>query len=341
MTDAAHALAYFNVVSSRVRLARNVRGMPFPSSPRRASAAALAALEEGAARAARGVFDAEILRMRELDAVRKKALVERHLISPALARNTSSGAVILERSEGISVMLNEEDRIREQCIESGFALPEAYERISVYDDRLSEELPLAFDRDLGFLTACPTNLGTGMRASVMLCLPALRVAGELEGDLTRFVRERGLTLRGVYGEGSKAQGDMYQLSNTRTLGVTEDEIIRSVERATIELCLKDRGALERMRKEKGAALYDKALRSYGILTHAYKLTSAELMNMISDVKLGIMLEILPFNDIETLNKLLIWCSAANLTAVTGECPADERDVRRAAIVKSILNKEKV
>ena len=334
MTDAAHALAYFNVVSSRVRLARNVRGMPFPSSPRRASAAALAALEEGTARAARGVFDAEILRMRDLDAVRKKALVERHLISPALARNTSSGAVILERSEGISVMLNEEDRIREQCIESGFALPEAYERISVYDDRLSEEL-------LGFLTACPTNLGTGMRASVMLCLPALRVAGELEGDLTRFVRERGLTLRGVYGEGSKAQGDMYQLSNTRTLGVTEDEIIRSVERATIELCLKDRGALERMRKEKGAALYDKASRSYGILTHAYKLTSAELMNMISDVKLGIMLEILPFNDIETLNKLLVWCSAANLTAVTGECPADERDVRRAAIVKSILNKEKV
>ena len=341
MTDAAHALAYFNVVSSRVRLARNVRGMPFPSSPRRASAAALAALEEGAARAARGVFDAEILRMRDLDKEKKKALVERHLISPALARNTSSGAVILERSEGISVMLNEEDRIREQCIESGFALPEAYERISVYDDRLSEELPLAFDRDLGFLTACPTNLGTGMRASVMLCLPALRVAGELEGDLTRFVRERGLTLRGVYGEGSKAQGDMYQLSNTRTLGVTEDEIIRSVERATIELCLKDRGALERMRKEKGAALYDKALRSYGILTHAYKLTSVELMNMISDVKLGIMLEILPFNDIETLNKLLIWCSAANLTAVTGECPADERDVRRAAIVKSILNKEKV
>ena len=183
MTDAAHALAYFNVLSSRVRLARNVRGMPFPSSPRRASAAALAALEEGAARAARGVFDAEILRMRDLDAVRKKALVERHLISPALARNTSSGAVILERSEGISVMLNEEDRIREQCIESGFALPEAYERISVYDDRLSEELPLAFDRDLGFLTACPTNLGTGMRASVMLCLPALRVAGSLMATL--------------------------------------------------------------------------------------------------------------------------------------------------------------
>ena len=335
------ALTRCNVISSRIRLARNVRGMTFPGAKRRESAAALSALEEGAARAAKGVVDGECMRMRDLDAVRKKALVERHLISPALARNTASGAVILERSEGISVMLNEEDRVREQCVERGFALPRAYERISRYDDNLLYELPVAYDPELGFLTACPTNLGTGMRASVMLFLPALRLAGEIEREMTRFIREYGLTVRGVYGEGSKAQGDMYQLSNTRTLGVTEEDIIRSVERAALEICAEERKALDKLVGRARTAVYDKAARSYGVITNAYRLTSAELMNLISDVKLGIILDILPLKDTKTLDKLLVWCSAANLTAVTGECSAEERDIRRAAIVKSILQKEKL
>ena len=340
MADDALSLTRCNVISSRVRLARNVRGMTFPGARRREDPRALRALEEGAARAAKGVFDGEFMRMRDLDAVRKKALVERHLISPALARNTASGAVILERSEGISVMLNEEDRVREQCVETGFALPRAYERISRYDDSLLRELPVAYDNELGFLTACPTNLGTGMRASVMLFLPALRLAGGIEREMTRFIREYGLTVRGVYGEGSKAQGDMYQLSNTRTLGVTEGDIIRSVERAALEICAEERAATEALVGRAGSALYDKAARSYGIITNAYRLTSAELMNLISDVKLGIILDILPLKDTKTLDKLLVWCSAANLTAVTGECTATERDERRAAIVKSILQKEK-
>lgn len=341
MGDSPLALTRSNVISSRIRLARNVRGMSFPAARRREDPASLRALEEGAVRAARGLFDFEFLRMRDLDAVRKRALVERHLISPALARNTSSGAVVLERSEGISVMLNEEDRVREQCVERGFALPSAYERISVYDDRLLRELPAAYDEEMGFLTACSTNLGTGMRASVMLFLPALRLAGQIENEMTHFVRDYGLTVRGVYGEGSKAQGDMYQLSNTRALGVTESEIIASVESAALEMCAKERDARERLIERDRVAVYDRVARSYGIISNAYRLTSAELMNLISDVKLGVILNILPLKDTKTLDKLLVWCSAANLTAVTGECSAGERDVRRAAIVKSILQKEKL
>ena len=223
----------------------------------------------------------------------------------------------------------------------GFDLPHAYGRLNVYDDRLLDEIPVAYDPELGFLTACPTNLGTGMRASVMLFLPALKLAGAIEDEVNRFVREYGMTVRGVYGEGSEAKGDMYQISNTRTLGVTEEEIISSVERAALEMCLRESEAREKLVRRKGAALYDKVARSYGILTNAYKLTSAELMNMISDVKLGVILDILPLKDTETLDKLLVWCSAANLTAVTGECSPTERDIRRAAIVKGILQKEKL
>lgn len=338
--NAVREITRFNVISSRVRLARNVRGMPFPGCKRPADTGALVALEVAAERAAQGVFDFTFLRMCDLDDLQKTALVERHLISPALRRNDTSGAVILEKSEGISVMLNEEDRIREQCVEKGFALRSAYGRLNRYDDNLLAEIPVAYDDRLGFLTACPTNLGTGMRASTMLFLPALKLAGAIESALTKFVRDYGLTVRGVYGEGSEALGDMYQLSNTRTLGVTEGEIIDIIERATVEMCLHERLAREKLAKEQGAALYDKVLRSYGILTNAYKLASAELMSLISDVKLGIIMNMLPLKDTETLDKLLVLCSAANLTLAIGRCGTDERDVRRAEIVRRILQKEK-
>lgn len=340
MTDEVREITRHNVISSRVRLARNVRGLPFPRCKTRPDPAALRAMEEAAVHAAAGVFDAEFLRMKELDNVRKAALVERHLISPALAKNTSCGAVVLERTERISVMLNEEDRIREQCIEQGFDLRRAYAALCAYDDRLTAEIPVAYDDRLGFLTACPTNLGTGMRASTMLFLPALKLAGEIESALTRFIRDYGLTVRGVYGEGSEALGDMYQLSNTRTLGVTEEEIIDRVERATVEMCLRERAAREKLERAKGAALYDKVSRSYGILSNAYKLDGGELMSLISDAKLGVIMGILPLKETKTLDKLLVLCSAANLTAAIGKCSPTERDVRRAAIVRGILQKEK-
>ena len=210
---------------------------------------------------------------------------------------------------------------------------------SSFRTRDSQRMEEIADR-LGFLTACPTNLGTGMRASTMLFLPALKLAGAIETALKKFVMDYELTVRGVYGEGSGALGDMYQLSNTRTLGVDEESIIEIIERATAEMCLHESRAREKLAHKKGAELYDKICRSYGILLNAYMLSSAELMNLISDVKLGVILNILPLKDTKPLDKLLVLCSAANLTLTTGECSPTERDITRARLVKGILKEVK-
>lgn len=240
-----------NVVSSRIRLARNVVGLEFPRNLK-VTDERVVNLINGAYSAAQGVFEARLLPMNKLDKERKKALIERHLISLALANNTQNGAVIVEGDKkfGISVMLNEEDHIREQCVEEGFNLKGAYERLRAYDERLLHALPIAYDAQLGFLTACPTNLGTGMRASCMLFLPALKRAGAIEDTLKTFKSEFGLTIRGVYGEGSDAAYDMYQISNSRTLGVSEGEIISHVEQAVARMCYCERVALEKLVKEK-------------------------------------------------------------------------------------------
>ena len=188
-----------NVVSSRIRLARNITGLEFPRNIK-ITDERVVNLINGAYAAANGVFEARLLPMNSLAKEQKKALIERHLISLALANNTQNGAAIVEGDKkfGISVMLNEEDHIREQCVEEGFNLKGAYERLRTYDERLLHALPIAYDRTLGFLTACPTNLGTGMRASCMLFLPALKRAGAIEDALKTFKSEFGLTVRGVY-----------------------------------------------------------------------------------------------------------------------------------------------
>lgn len=335
-----YELTRFNVISSRIRLARNVEGLPFPHRQTREDREECLAFMKGADAAAKGLFEYNFYFMKDLSPIEKLAMVERHLISPALQKNDATGAVILEKKEGVSIMLNEEDHVREQCVEDGLNLRTAYKRISRYDDRLIRELPIAYDDRLGFLTACPTNLGTGMRASTMLFLPALKLAGAIETALKKFVMDYGLTVRGVYGEGSGALGDMYQLSNTRTLGVDEESIIEIIERATAEMCLHESRAREKLAHKKGAELYDKICRSYGILLNAYMLSSAELMNLISDVKLGVILNILPLKDTKPLDKLLVLCSAANLTLTTGECSPTERDITRARLVKGILKEVK-
>lgn len=336
--ELSRELTKFNVVSSRVRLARNIEGMSFPRAGRAEGRENLTVLYRGADAAARGLFDYNFFFMKDLAAVHKLAMVERHLISPALQLNDASGAVILEKSEHMSVMLNEEDRVRIQCVCDGFSLRTAYRRAARYDDRLSRELPIAYDEKLGYLTACPTNLGTGMRASAMLFLPALKLAGAIETALSRFVKDYGLTVRGVYGEGSSAEGDMYQLSNTRTLGVNEENILDAVERAACEMCAHERRALDKLASEKGAELYDKVCRSYGVLTNAYMLSSSELMKLISDVKLGVILGIVPVKDTKPLDKLLVLCSAANLSMAIGERRPEERDVARAELVRQILRR---
>lgn len=330
-----------NVVSSRVRLARNVTGLEFPRNIKTTDQRVVD-LMNGAYAAAQGVFEARLLPMNKLKKEQKKALIERHLISLALANNTQNGAAIVEGDKkfGISVMINEEDHVREQCVEEGFNLKRAYERLRVYDERLLHALPVAYDSQLGFLTACPTNLGTGMRASCMLFLPALKRAGAIEDALKTFKGEFGLTVRGVYGEGSEAAYDMYQISNSRTLGVSEDEIISQVEQAVARMCYCERVALEKLVKERQTELLDGISRSYAVLKGAYALTAQELMKLLVDVKIGVILGILPIKSTAITDEMIWACSASSLQILTNGSSEEERDKMRARIVRELLAEEK-
>lgn len=329
------SLTKFNVISSRIRLARNVDGVAFPHSAEDVEKRlALPSLIE---RLLRGTFNYDFFYVRDLSSVQKKALVERHLISPALVLNGAEGAAIVEKSGGLSLMINEEDHIREQCVADGFNLQGAYDRLCKVDDIILDNLPIIIDSKYGFVTACPTNFGAGMRASTMLFLPALRLANAIEDTLRVFTDRYGLTVRGVYGEGSTAFGDAYQLSNTGSFDVEEENIIEIIQRATVAMCTAEAAAREKLMRERGAEITDRIYRSYGTLRSAYSISSEELMALISDVKLGVILGLLPLKDTKPLDKLTVLFSAASLTIRIGECAPTVRDITRAKLVKDILS----
>ncbi len=277
-------------VSSRIRLARNFRDYPFPdrllqtphaveqaSEMVRIINAELNALE-----------DFELYGVGTLTEERAAYLVERNLISRDLVRHSAISAALISADESISVMINEEDHIREQYFMRGYDLNKAYERITGIDDVISESIPFAFDSELGYLTACPTNLGTGMRASVMMFLPAVSRRGLMK-RVAPELKSLGLTVRGTSGEGSGAEGDLYQISNEVTLGLTETEILSAVDNAVkllVEFELRER---ENMKEEEGLSLRDKVMRAYGILSNCCILGMKEFMARVADLKLGVAL----------------------------------------------------
>lgn len=327
------SLISLNVVSSRVRLARNVEGMPFPRNIKVADER-LVRLFNGALKATEGVFDGELYPMNSLSKLKKKALVELHAISLPLANN-DLGAVIVDRTGEMSVMLNEEDHIREQCVLDGFCLGDAYGRVKRYDDSLKRILPIAYDRQMGYLTACPSNLGTGMRASVMLFLPALKRTGAIENAFSLYKSRYGLTVRGYFGEGSDSAYDMYQLSNGRTFMTDEQSILRDVTNAAIALCRLEREALTMVVQKEKTPLIDKIFRSYGVLTSAFSLSAEELMERLVDVKLGVILGVLPIKRMKELNSLIGAC-ASSFEILTDGKTDEERNIARANIVRECL-----
>ena len=327
-------------VTSRVRLARNVRGVVFPMASAGGYTEELLDVMKKAELAAKGLFDYDFFFMASLSDKRKLSFIERHFISPDLAENSRTGGLVLSKDGSFSVMLNEEDHIRAQCIEQGFNLKDAYERINAYDDRLLKALPIAFDKQLGFLTACPTNVGTGMRASVMLFLPALKRTGIMDSTLLKIAKYEGLTFRGIYGEGSEPIADMYQLSNSRTLGLSESDIIAYVERAAIEIIKLEEKARASLKIDENYYLRDEICRAYGVLKNAYMLSSKDLYSLIAKVKLGIILNVLPKYDLTKLDKMVVMSGAATLSG-DRELNELERDILRAGFVRQILNKENV
>ncbi|WP_438449179.1 protein arginine kinase [Gorillibacterium sp. sgz5001074] len=326
------------VISSRVRIARNMSGYPFPMLATKSQSQEV--LEKvGQVLQADGLAEwgsFEFLTLNNLNDLEKKVLVEKHLISPNLANESQNGAVLLNESESVSIMVNEEDHLRIQVLCSGFQIREAWSIANRVDDIFENQLEYAFDEKRGFLTSCPTNVGTGIRASVMIHLPALVMTQQINRIL-QAITQVGLAVRGIYGEGSEAVGNLFQISNQITLGQSEEEILDNLYGVVRQIIEHERSARQVLASESRARLQDRVCRSYGVLTHAVIMDSKEAAQRLSDVRLGADLGILKGVPQAALNELLVMTQPAFLQQLTGEkLSADDRDIRRAELIRSRL-----
>lgn len=333
------------VVSTRIRLARNLADYPFPNRLKSAKQAKeIIRIVSGAASRLRPF---KLYYMDEITESVALSLRDDHLISAELAANKKYGAALIDegdfdempgdgRADKISVMINEEDHLREQYIAKGLDLSTAYLKISEIDDELSRSVRFAYDAKLGYLTACPTNLGTGLRASVMLFLPGLTRMNKM-GKLIREISRLGHTVRGVYGEGSAAEGYMYQISNEVTLGVSEDYILSEVQKAVLEIVNLEAQARRALVSEDYIGVKDCCRRAYGILTNCEKISFGEFLRLVSDVKLGAALGFVAIGDISTIDDLIASVRPANISLLSDDdLSAAERDILRAEKCRAAL-----
>lgn len=318
------------VISTRIRIARNLADYPFPV---RLDNKSKIEVNEKIRDALDGKENLTYTELKTLTRSQIVSLAERHLISPEFASNSDARALLMSDNEDISIMLCEEDHIRIQVMKSGLALKEAYELADKIDTEINQSLKYAFDEKLGYLTQCPTNLGTGMRASVMLHLPALTAKGQI-GSLASTVSKLGLTIRGAYGEGMSAMGDLYQLSNQVSLGISEKSAIDNLKTITLQLAAQERAAREEA--SKSIETEDAVFRAYGILKSARILSTKEFMSLISKVRLGAVLGVIK-TDLKTINELMVSMQPATINAFVGKTLSlEERDVERAKIVRERL-----
>ncbi|MDR3644371.1 MAG: protein arginine kinase, partial [Clostridia bacterium] len=280
----------------------------------------------------------EFFEMERLTPARAMSLAERHLVSPEFARDREGRALLLSKDESVSIMINEEDHIRIQTMLPGMQLKEALAAANRYDDLFDEKLHYAFDENLGYLTRCPTNLGTGLRASLMLHLPALAASGaiaQLAASISRF----GLTLRGSYGEGSQAAGSFFQISNQITLGITESEAIEKLAGIAMQIISQERSAREEFHR-RSPQFEDKIFRSLGTLCFARMLSADECVSLISDVRLGVTMGIVKEIDLNTINTLMSEVQPATLMTAAGKnLDTQSRDLLRAQKVRGLLEKK--
>lgn len=321
------------VVSTRIRLARNVKEYPFPNKLNTKNRIVINNIIKDAVESD-NKFDLRYVEMKSLARFEAASMAERHIISPEFASDADGRAFMISKDEDICIMFNEEDHIRLQVMKSGFALDEAYAVADEIDTSLGEKLGFAFDKRIGYLTQCPTNLGTGMRASVMLHLPGLTMNGQIH-KLINTVSKLGLTFRGAFGEGTKAVGDMYQLSNQITLGISEEFAIKNLKAITLQLCAQERTAREEILKSIDTE--DAIFRAYGILKWARLLSTKELMENLSLVRLGSVAGKLNV-PIETVNELMISMQPATINVMASQkLEPKERDEIRAKTVREKLN----
>ncbi|MGI9429108.1 MAG: protein arginine kinase [Bythopirellula sp.] len=331
------------VISSRIRLARNLADFPFISKTNETDRAEIektlhnhiVALQESG-KFPRGTIYFSVGDLEEVD---RQFLVERQLISRELAESEGARAAVIDPAERFSVMVNEEDHLRFQVMHSGLDLGSTWRQINELDDLIEEQATYAFSDKLGYLTACPTNVGTGVRVSVMLHLPALVITRQIE-KVFKSLQKINLAVRGLYGEGSQAMGDFYQISNQITLGMTEEELTKKVADVVPVLIDYERQAREFLVRESHETLHDRVSRAYGILRTAQTISSEETMHLLSSVRMGINLGLISDLEIPTINKLFIHTQPAHLQKLTGiELDKSDRDIERATYLRRNLNSD--
>ena len=325
------------VISSRIRLARNIAGYPFLSRANLKQRREIESLLRKTIIERKIAQDVSYVNLNQATAIDKLFLVERHLISKEHAEGEGERGVAFGKSETVSLMINEEDHLRIQVIRSGFELKNTWDTIDEIDNLLGENLNFAFSSRFGFLTACPTNVGTGMRVSVMLHLPALGMTKHIE-KVFNAVGKLGLVVRGLYGEGTKVSGDLYQISNQFALGKSEKEILSIIESVIPRITSYERMARKALVMESKDQLEDRIWRSYGMLKAARMITSEEILQLLSQVRMGVNIGLIDDIEMQTLNELFVLTLPAHLQKLEGcELDSAQRNVIRASYVRKRLD----
>ena len=326
------------VISSRVRLARNLRNFPFPGWAKKTDRIAVLECVKPQVESLPEMADAYSAYSQDLSALEKQVLVERHLVSREHAAKGVGSAVVMNRKQTLSVMINEEDHLRIQGIRSGLQLKNVFKLVDKVDTALGEKLDFAFHQQYGFLTACPTNVGTGMRASAMMHLPGL-VLSEQINQVIQAVNKVGLAVRGLYGEGTEALGNLFQISNQITLGEKEEEILTRLNKVIEQILSHEVNARASLLQKRPVLLLDSIGRAYGILRHAHSMASKEALNLLSCIKLGVDLGFFPEDGRLLVDQLFMETQPAHLQKSSQQkLQAEERDTLRAEIIRAKLVK---
>ena len=322
------------VISSRVRLNRNLIGYNFlKKCTKEEKESILEKIKEIVPSLGYGL---KYINLEDLDNVTKLSLVEKHLVSPEFVMDDKNPkAIILNDDENICIMINEDDHIKIQVFSAGQELENLNNLITELDEKMGEMLEYAYSQEFGFLTSSPLNVGTGMKASVIVHLPALTMTGNL-AKVLRIINNLGMSIRGVYGEGTQNQGDLYQISNNQTIGLSEKEIMLNVKNISEKIIEQERTA-RKFLGQKELELEDRVYRAYGLLTNARKISSDECKKLISEVKLGVDLGIIKELDDSQIRKIELYTKAGNLQKYLGKAmDGYEREIKRAEVVKQII-----
>jgi len=324
------------VLSSRIRLARNISGCSFSSVSNAENLERIISFVRLAIQKSPNLKTGQFLLWNEVPDLDRTLLMERHLVSPEFMRGTDSRALFVSQEEIVSIMVNEEDHLRIQVIQSGLEIRDTYCIADKIDDDLGQSLQFDFDPDFGFLTACPTNVGTGMRASILIHLPGLVLTREIEKVISQITKV-GLTVRGFYGEGTDVLGNLFQISNQTSLGRSEEDIIESLEKVTKQIIEYETNSRTTLFEDAREQIEDKIWRAYGILKNARSLTSEEVMNLLSAIRLGLSMGSIDLLSLPTINEVLILSQPAHLQKYfEKDMDSTERDIRRAELVRAKL-----